>query len=173
MNDPIGNAQIASRRNHVDMVGLNASLAGHFGDGHFAFLGKQFRQMAVVLRIEVLNQHECHAGIARQVAEQLRECLQSASGGAYTDNGGAPAFRAFLFGRYCYCHRGTGRIRSTIDGLLCHSPPSPFTPQRKTEHPEGHSFKQTLRAAPFRRWRAASRLNCSAISRPGRPPADP
>ena len=89
VKNAIGNTQIASRRNHVNMIGLNASLAFHFRDGHFAFLGKQFRQMALVLRIEVLNQHERHAGIVRQVAEELRECLQSASGGAYTDDGGA------------------------------------------------------------------------------------
>ncbi len=68
------------------MVGLRASLAFHFGNRHFARLGKQFRQMALVTRIQVLNQHECHAGIGRQMTEQLRECLQSAGGGAYADN---------------------------------------------------------------------------------------
>ena len=88
MKDSIGNAQIASRRNHINMVGLGASLAFHFGDGHCAGLGKQLRQMALVLRIEVLNQHECHAGIVRQLAEQLRERLQPAGGGAYADNHG-------------------------------------------------------------------------------------
>ena len=50
--------------------------------------GKQLRQMALVIRIEVLNQHECHAGIVRQMAEQLRECLQSAGGGAYANYDG-------------------------------------------------------------------------------------
>ena len=88
MKDSIGNAQIASWRNHVNMIGLGASLAFHFRDRHFACLGKQLRQMALVTRIEVLNQHECHAGIVRQMAEQLRECLQSAGGGSYADNGG-------------------------------------------------------------------------------------
>jgi hypothetical protein len=42
--------------------------------------------MALVLRIEVLNQHEGHAGIVRQMAEQLRECLQSAGGSSYANN---------------------------------------------------------------------------------------
>jgi hypothetical protein len=42
--------------------------------------------MALVLRIEVLNQHECHAGIVRQVAEQLGECLQPAGGGSYAND---------------------------------------------------------------------------------------
>jgi DNA-binding NtrC family response regulator len=31
--------------------------------------------MALVHRIEVLNQHESHAGIVRQMANQLRECV--------------------------------------------------------------------------------------------------
>ena len=68
------------------MIGLGASLAFHFGDRHFAGFGKQLRQVALVVRIEVLNQHEGHAGIVRQMAEQLRECLQSAGGGSYADN---------------------------------------------------------------------------------------
>ena len=54
--------------------------------------------MAVVFRIEVLNQHECHAGIVRQMAEELRESFQPAGGGAYPDNGGASTFRALLPG---------------------------------------------------------------------------
>jgi hypothetical protein len=85
MNDSIGDAQIALRRDHVNMIGPGACLAFHLGDGHFAGFEKQFRQMALVLRIEVLNQHECHAGIVRQVAEQLGECLQPAGGGSYAN----------------------------------------------------------------------------------------
>jgi hypothetical protein len=53
------------------MIGLNASVTFHLRNGHLAFFGKQFREMALVLGIEVLNHHECHAGIVRQVAEQL------------------------------------------------------------------------------------------------------
>ena len=43
----------------------------------------------------MLNQHECHAGIVRQMAEQLRECLQSAGGGSYANNQGGTGFGAF------------------------------------------------------------------------------
>ena len=86
--------RLQSRRNHVDMIGLGASLAFHFRDGHLACLGKQLRQMALVLRIEVLDQHECHASIVRQMAEQLRECLQSAGGGSYANNWEGTAFGA-------------------------------------------------------------------------------
>ena len=122
------------------MIGLNASLAFHFGDGHLAFFGKQLRQMALVLGIEVLNQHECHAGIVRQMAEQLRECLQSAGGGAYADNGGATGFNAL--------HRRLAvllplRKRENVDrpltGLLCHTPPLPFSDEPKHQHVQRHS----------------------------------
>ena len=53
------------------MIGFDAGVPFHFGDRHFALFGKQFREMAVVFRIEVLNHHEGHAGIVRQVPEQL------------------------------------------------------------------------------------------------------
>jgi hypothetical protein len=42
--------------------------------------------MAIVFGIEVLNQDKCHAGIFREMAKQLRECLQSAGRGAYPDD---------------------------------------------------------------------------------------
>jgi hypothetical protein len=45
--------------------------------------------MALVTRIEVLNQHERHAGIVWQMAEQLRERFQTAGGSSYADNQGA------------------------------------------------------------------------------------
>ena len=50
--------------------------------------------MALVTRIEVLNQHECQAGIVRQMAEQFRERFQSASGCSYADDE-----RGIVFGR--------------------------------------------------------------------------
>ncbi len=77
------------------MIGLGASFAFHFTDRHFAGFGEQLCQMALVTRIEVLNQHECHAGIVRQMAEQFRECLQSASGGSYANHHG----ECICFGR--------------------------------------------------------------------------
>ena len=60
------------------MIGLGASLASHFRDGHLTCFGKQLRQMALVTRIEMLNQHECQTAVVRQMAQQLRERLQSA-----------------------------------------------------------------------------------------------
>jgi hypothetical protein len=99
MKDSIGNAQIASRRNYVNMIGPSASFGIYLRDRHFACSGKQLGQMALVTRIEVLNQHECHAGIVRQMAEQLGECLQPAGGGSYANKyGECTRFARFLGG---------------------------------------------------------------------------
>src|SRR5689334_4522644 len=80
------------------MIGLGASLASDFRDGHLTCLGKQLRQMALVTRIEMLNQHECHAGIVWEMAEQFREGFQSPSGCTYTDNERRVAFGTLLAG---------------------------------------------------------------------------
>src|SRR5208283_5156465 len=129
-------AQIASRRNYVNMIGSRASLALHFRDRHLACLGKQLRQMALVTRIEVLNQHECHAGIVRQMAEQLRECLQSAGGGSYANNHGeCTGFTRFLGG---WPH---GSAWPALTDLVCHAPPLPFSPG-PIEHASCHSGGQ-------------------------------
>ncbi|SPF32786.1 hypothetical protein SBA4_1210045 [Candidatus Sulfopaludibacter sp. SbA4] len=104
------------RRNHVNTISLGASFAPHFRDRHFTFSGKQLRQMALVLGIQVLNQHECHTGIVRQVAEQFRECLEPSGGGSYTNNVGRGAARAFLGGwprDYC-CGARSRRSRSPL-----------------------------------------------------------
>src|SRR5947209_8543025 len=101
------------------MVGLSASLAAHFRNGHFTSLRKQFRQVALVPRIEVLNQHEGHAGILGQAAEQFRECLQPAGRSAYADNPGEGiVLAAYLSGRLHDSHVG--------NRLLCQMPPLPF-----------------------------------------------
>src|SRR5882762_494992 len=77
------------------MIGFGARIALYFGDRHLAGLGKQLSQMTLVLRVQMLNQHECHAGIGRQMAEQLRECLQSAGGGSDSDDWKRTAPNAF------------------------------------------------------------------------------
>jgi hypothetical protein len=68
------------------VIGLGARIVLYLGDRHLTYLGKQLSQMAGVFWIEVLNQYEGHAGIVRQMAEQLRERLQPAGGGSNADN---------------------------------------------------------------------------------------
>ena len=137
------------------MIGGGASFSLHLRDRHLAFFGKQFRQMALVTRIEVLNQHECHAGIVRQMVEQCCERLQTAGGGPYPYDGENVRFNARRLGGHCGngCQTGgigalsggrsalwAGRRRRTpgarhlaertIAGLLSHAPPLPFPLER-------------------------------------------
>src|ERR1035441_6467024 len=195
MKDSTGNAQIASRRDHVNTIGLGTTLALYFRDTHFAFLGKQLREVALVLRIEVLNQHECHAGIVRQMAEQLRECLQSAGGRPDANNGGDTAFgdgngphrrgglpsrgRSLLWaGRVRRTRRPRYLVWPATAGLLCHTPPLPFPLDRSiviartrprprpTKHAERHS-RTGIRASA--RWiPIASAHRCAGIRRRAR-----
>ncbi len=101
------------------MIGLGAGLAFHFRDRHFAGFGKQLRQMALVRRIQVLNQYECHAGIVRQVTQQLRECLQTTRGSSYANNNGKRASLVGFLGRHD-CLLGGG-------GLVVPNAASPWT----------------------------------------------
>jgi hypothetical protein len=68
--------------------------------------------MALVTRIEVLNQHECQTGIVRQMAQQLRERLQAAGGSAYAHNVGGSAADEFAGGLFDG-RRGVWRPRRT------------------------------------------------------------
>jgi hypothetical protein len=82
------------------VIGFNARVARYFGNWHLAYFGKQLSEMAIVLRVKMLNQYECHAGVVRQMAEQLRECLQSTGGGSYTNNWGWTVYhRGWTFDR--------------------------------------------------------------------------
>src|SRR5262250_2275619 len=49
------------------------------------FFRKQFRKQAMVLGIELLDKHESHAGIWRQVGDQLGKSFDAARG---SSNGG-------------------------------------------------------------------------------------
>jgi hypothetical protein len=99
----------------------------------------------------MLNQHEGHTRIVRQMTQQLREGFQTARGRSYADNVRETAVRAFLGARqrrrcrgvrtYCCCGplpRGARSSlwarRSTRPALhrlyFCHTPPLPFSPRR-------------------------------------------
>ena len=148
MKDSPGNVQVASRRNHKDMIGLRASLAGHLRYGHSACLREQLGQVTLVTRIEMLNQHECQTGIVREMAEQFRERLQSTgrSSDTYDSEGGTglacengPYGRNGILSGRGWWRRG--RIRRTrgrrhnalrmATSLLCQMPPRPFSPEQR------------------------------------------
>jgi len=62
--------------------------------------------MTLVLGIQVLNQHEGHSGIGRQMAEQFRECFEAARGSAYADDWECTDWAVFHRDRTFDSHRG-------------------------------------------------------------------
>ena len=65
-------------RYDVDVIWLDGHAAAHFGDRQGGRPGQQFGQGAGMRRVQVLDEHQTHAGVFRQAAEQLRKSLQSA-----------------------------------------------------------------------------------------------
>jgi hypothetical protein len=51
---------------------------GRFHDRHRSGLAEQLREPALMARIQVLDQHECHAGVGRDMREELGEGLETA-----------------------------------------------------------------------------------------------
>lgn len=73
-------------RNYVHMIWLNRCVLPRLGYPHVRGFGQQLGQDARVRRIQMLNEHESHPGIARQRPKQLRECFQAAGRSSDRDN---------------------------------------------------------------------------------------
>ena len=86
LQDPLRDDHVAVGRDDVDVVRLHPRLVLDLGDRHRGRPRQDLRQQAVVRRGQVLHQHEGHAGVDRQRAEQLREGLQPAGRGADADD---------------------------------------------------------------------------------------
>ncbi len=61
--------QVRIGGNHVGVVGLDHDSLRDFGDGDLSGPRQDFLQRAAMFGIEVLHQHEGHAGLFRQVAQ--------------------------------------------------------------------------------------------------------
>ena len=74
-------------RGDVDVVGLDRRVPSDLGDRQAASLRQQVGQDALVAGVQVLHQHEGHAGVGRQRSEKLPERVQPAGGGPHADDG--------------------------------------------------------------------------------------
>ena len=86
LQDAIRHAQVGIGRNDIDVVRLDRLIIRHFAHWKRSGPRQDIRQRAVARWIEMLHQHESHAGICRQMLKQLRERLQPAGRGADADN---------------------------------------------------------------------------------------
>ena len=74
------------RRNHVDAIRRDFRLILDFIDGHSRRAGQDLGEMGCMGRRKVRDEHERHAGVGRQRAEQLSERLEAAGRGADADD---------------------------------------------------------------------------------------
>jgi hypothetical protein len=74
------------RRNDEDPVCRHPHSAFGFHDRHGGMLAEQLDEHALVVRIEMLHQHERHAAVRRHVSEERLEGLEAAGGGADADD---------------------------------------------------------------------------------------
>lgn len=75
----IFNGEIHARRGDVDVIRQSSGVFPDFGDRHCGRARQDLRQHAVVGRVEVLDQHECHAGVGSHLVQQLAESFQTTS----------------------------------------------------------------------------------------------
>ena len=67
-------------RNDIHVVGLDWQVVTDLAHRHRSSPGQKLSQRAGVRRIQMLHQHKTHAGVGRQMLQQLCEGLQPASG---------------------------------------------------------------------------------------------
>ena len=96
------NAQLGVGRYDVDVIRLDAQIVRDLAHRHDRGAREQLGQRTFVQRVKVLHQDEGHAGVHRQMREQLGESLQATGRGADADDRKRRAgerFVAFVRGR--------------------------------------------------------------------------
>ena len=82
----VENGHVRVGRDDVDMIALDQYAVADLSDRHRGGAAQRLRQQAVVLRIEMLDENERHAGIGRQTGQELREGFQPSRRGSNTDD---------------------------------------------------------------------------------------
>ena len=85
----VGDGQRGIRRNHIDMPRLDAHAVRCLQHRHAGAAADQLRQQAVVVRRQVLHQHEGQFAVRRHVREKRLECFQASGRGTDADDHGA------------------------------------------------------------------------------------
>jgi hypothetical protein len=70
------NAKICVARNHVDVIRLDGEPVRDLLNGHRRGAAQKLGQRTLMLRVEVLDEHEAHAGVDWQARKQRRERLE-------------------------------------------------------------------------------------------------
>src|SRR6266536_6456336 len=84
LQDSAGDAHRRVSRNHVNVVRLHRQTVRSLLHPYRGRLGENSSEIALVLRVEMLDQDECHAGVSRQLSEQQAGGLEPTGGRADT-----------------------------------------------------------------------------------------
>ena len=68
------------------MVRLDRHVVADLTDRHLSRPGEELSQCAGMPRVQMLHQHKSHAGIGRQMLQQVRAGLQASSRSTYADD---------------------------------------------------------------------------------------
>ena len=74
------------RRDDVDVIGLHRGAVGDLADRHARGLCQQVGEAALVLGIEMLDQHEGHPAVGREISQELCEGFEPTGGRADSDD---------------------------------------------------------------------------------------
>ena len=85
--DAAADRHVGVRGDHVDVVRLHWQTVGDREDGHRRGSGQDIGQPALVRGVQVLDQHEGHAGVGGELFQKLAEGFKTAGGGADADDG--------------------------------------------------------------------------------------
>ena len=128
----LGNGHGGVWGDDVNAIGLDDHGVANLADGHGSFFGNELGKQAVMLGVEMLDEDEGHAGVWREVAEQLGNGFQAARGSSDGNNEemviGTSAMIpvAFWFGGFggLCLHRSSRQQAANREGGNTLSPPT-------------------------------------------------
>ena len=74
--------QVILGRDHIDVVALHTHSVLRFHNRHTRIFAKNIRKKTLMVRGQMLDDHEGHPGVSGQESEELLQCLQAARRGA-------------------------------------------------------------------------------------------
>ncbi len=95
VKQPARDRQIRVRRNDVHVIRADRQPVGRRKDRHQGRLPQEVRQVALVCRVQMLDQHVSHADLGRKMFQKRRKGLKTPGRGADPDDrkGGLPILR--------------------------------------------------------------------------------
>jgi hypothetical protein len=93
-----GDARVG--RNNVNSIGRDFDAVPRFDNGNVCVAPKQLRKLALMVRVQMLDEDEGHACVSREVLEKIIEGLEAAGRSADSHDGEGFARRGFLGNRF-------------------------------------------------------------------------